>query len=173
MKPTAEQVLQLLMYDPSTGLFTWIVNRKKVRPGDLAGKTDSEGYRVIGINRRSYKAHRLAWLVTHGHWPSGEIDHINGNRSDNRIENLRDVDRARNAQNQTRLVKPGTASGLLGVTWHKPKNCWRASIRINGRSTFIGYFKTAEAGHAAYLEAKKQREVPGARLAKKDRLTIK
>lgn len=173
MKPTAEQVMELLAYEPSTGAFTWKVGRRKVKAGDRAGKTDSDGYRVIGISGRSHKAHRLAWLVTHGKWPTGEIDHINGNRSDNRIENLRDVDRGRNARNQTRLVKPETVSGLLGVTWHKPKNRWRACIRVGGRHTFLGYFDTPEAGHAAYMAAKREREVPGAKLVKRDRLTVK
>lgn len=118
-----------------------------------AGCINGLGYRVIRIDKRLYTAHRLAWLYVHGSWPSGVIDHINGDRGDNRIENLRDIPKAQNHQN---LKRPpaNNRTGWLGVTFSRRRQHYVAQICIDGRHLYIGSFPTAERAHEAYMRAK-------------------
>jgi hypothetical protein len=144
----------MLRYDPDTGSFTWLAcAAAQVKPGAKAGRLNSQGYTEISISSRKYQAHRLAWLYMTGAWPEHTIDHINGVRSDNRIQNLRDVTRAVNLQNQRRAAVTNKA-GLLGV--REFKNRWRAQITVNGTQRDLGYFDTAQLAHDAYLQAKRQ-----------------
>lgn len=145
-------LLDEIRYEPETGLFFWTkwrLGRDLLAP---AGTTNKEGYRVIVMGRKAYKAHRLAWLMQTGTWPAGEIDHINGEKSDNRLCNLRDVTKAVNLQN---LRKPTARNktGFLGVS--KCRKGFQASIKLNNKSIHIGRFDTAESAHAAYIEAKR------------------
>lgn len=149
---TATQLQELLAYDPNTGVFTWRVNRTKVRAGDTAGTINGPGYCCITIFRRMYLAHRLAWLYMHGTWPSGQIDHRNGVRTDNRVENLRNVLPAANAQNQRH---PQGDNPFLGVSWVSKGSRWIARIRIDGKQRYLGCFTTAEAARDAYTTAKR------------------
>lgn len=98
-------------------------------------------------------AHRLAWLYVHGEWPSKHLDHLNGNRTDNRIENLRQVSVAENAEN-TRRPHRDNKSGYLGVC--KKRGKWLAVIQIKGKYTRIGLFDTPEMAHEAYLAEKRK-----------------
>ena len=151
---TAEIMRTLFDYDHDTGIFWWRVKpSRRVKAGAAAGSVSSKGYIVIRINGMKFMAHRLAWLHTHGAWPEHEIDHLNGNRADNRIANLRDVSRSTNAQNQTKPRKDGT-SGYLGVSWNKRAERWNAKIMANGQRQHVGYFDCAKEAHAAYLAAK-------------------
>ena len=107
---TAEELRQLLSYDPETGELRWLVRVSlNVRVGHIAGYVTREGRRHVAINRRMYKAHRLAWLHVHGEWPSGMLDHVNGNALDNRISNLREANRSENGMNR-RTSKNNIAS---------------------------------------------------------------
>lgn len=109
-------------------------------------------YWCITINRRRYFAHRLVWAYFNGAWPEHEIDHIDGDKLNNRIENLRDVPRRTNKQN-TRRANRGNA-GLLGT--HLFRNGrWKASINVDGKNKHLGYFDTTQQAHIAYLEAKR------------------
>jgi hypothetical protein len=150
---TADRVRDVLAYDPETGRFTWRVRRACFAAGSLAGWKTPCGYRYISVDMEVCVAHRLAWLHTHGTWPKGVVDHINGDRADNRIVNLRDVSYAVNAQNR-RLAQKNNRSGLLGVV--KCRGRWRAAIGINGARTWLGTFDTAQEAHEAYLAAKRQ-----------------
>ena len=105
------------------------------------------------IDEREYSAHRLAWLYVHGAWPTGQIDHINGDRGDNRISNLRDVTPALNTQNQRRAARSNKSSGLLGVTANRGR--WLAQISIGGKSRNLGRYATPEEAHAVYVAAKR------------------
>lgn len=152
-QPNKEQVLDLLIYEPDTGLFFWRVNRRgQKKQGDKAGGVSaSTGYIYIGLgNRKRYAAHRLAWLCTHGEWPDGEIDHINGVRSDNRIVNLRVVTPAANRQN---MQKARGQVGLLGVRRNGKR--FSALIKLDYKSHYLGTFDTPEEAHQAYVTAKR------------------
>jgi len=144
----AEQARQWFLYQPATGVLYW-------RPtGRIAGTTDADGYRAVQFERVIYRAHRLIWLLVHGRWPEGEIDHIDGDVSNNRIENLRDVTRAHNAHNQRRAAGHNASSHHIGVSWQPSRKRWLASITVDGKTRYIGRFKTEEEAAAAYWEAK-------------------
>ena len=151
---TQEELMAIVSYSEDTGLFTWRGNRGRYyRGGRVAGHKDSKGYICIGILGISYRAHRLAWLYVYGCWPEKQIDHINGERADNRISNLRDVGCELNSQNKLSAMKT-SKSGLLGVYFDKSHKKWRAEIIANSRRHRLGRFDTAEEAHAAYLGAK-------------------
>lgn len=154
IRPTAAQVACLLDYDQLTGALTWRSTSKNgnVRQGDLAGHICKRGYRIIRMFGRNYKAHRVAWLLVQGEWPSADIDHINGIRHDNRIQNLRDVARVINQQNY-RVATPRSKSGLLGTSYLKGK--WKAQIGVFGVQRYLGTFDTPQEAHAAYVAAKR------------------
>ena len=149
---TADQLRTVLDYDPTTGIFTWR-DRPDIRPsanagrrGTVAGTTNSKhGYIAICIDGRLRYGHRLAWLYVHGRWPSGEIDHINEVRTDNRIANLRE---STHGQNNTRS-KPqnGNRSGVLGVFSCGKR--WQAQIMHLGVKYHLGVFATIEEAKAA------------------------
>jgi len=150
--PLQATLRELLFYDSETGIFTWLVKRPGwLKVGDGAGYL-LEGYRVISLHGRQYKAHRLAWLYMTGSWPEEEIDHKNGKRADNRWSNLRLATRSLNKQNM-RKARSDNQVGLLGVSPNR-KN-FQAEIRLNGRGYYLGTFRTPEAAHAAYLRAKR------------------
>lgn len=148
---TAEEARQLLDYDAETGALTWRVGRKRARAGNVAGTPHSKGYIQIRIYGKPYLAHRLAWLITHGAWPENQIDHINGERDDNRLVNLRPATPAENLRNAKR--QRNNTSGFKGVSWHKPSKRWQAQIAVNGRTIHVGCFSTPEEAHAAYCKA--------------------
>lgn len=152
---TAQRLRELLHYDPETGVFIWRMQAHKSRRkiGDRAGCRGADGYVVIGVDAGYFKAHRLAWLYCHGVWPAGDIDHMNGNRSDNRLCNLRDASRSMNAQNVHGASKR-SKSGLLGVRKFGKK--WRTAIMIDGRVKHLGTFESAEIAHEAYLKVKRE-----------------
>ena len=154
-----EQIKQKIHYDKLTGIFRWRYGGQshagKKQPWSIAGSLHNCGYIQIGINKNRYLAHRLAWMYEYGEWPKQYIDHINGNRSDNRISNLRDVSHQTNLQNQKTKNTKNT-SGFMGVDWQNKRNKWRASIKINKKSKFIGYFDKAEQAYEAYLNVKRQ-----------------
>lgn len=150
---TAERARDLLSYCPETGAMTWNVRRKGVRVGGVAGHLHKAGYRRIRIDYQIYLAHRLAWLITHGSWPSDQIDHINGVRHDNRLANLREATNTENQQNQ-RKAMVDNKSGFLGVREQHGK--FSAQIKVNGRYHHIGRFATAEEAHSAYRARKRE-----------------
>lgn len=145
---TADELRDLLSYDPATGEFTWSpAPRKGVRSGRPAGH--KAAYHRIRINRVEYKAQRLAWLYVHGEWPKGVIDHINGNPLDNRLANLRVGTQRDNLANRGPTVK--NRSGFKGVCKLKDHNLWRATLC----GKHIGSFKSPEEAASAYQAAAK------------------
>ena len=152
---TYADVSGVLDYDPITGVFRWRVNRGRgVKAGDVAGSHDSQGYRQIGISGRMYLSHRLAFMLMTKAWPVAQIDHINGVKDDNRWSNLRDVYRGVNTQNQRKAQK-NSKTGLLGASQDKAGR-YQATIKLNGKTRYLGAFNTAEEAHQAYLEAKRK-----------------
>ena len=158
---TQDRLRELLHYDPDTGVFTWLVNRPchRGRIGDVAGaKNASHGYLSIGIDGQQWLAHRLAWLYVTGEQPPSLIDHKDRDKTNCRWSNLRPSSKVHNAQNTSQPHR-GNSSGFLGVHAY-PKNSrkpWVASIKpANAKRVHLGYFKTPEEAHAAYLEAKRR-----------------
>jgi hypothetical protein len=151
---TAIRLRELLLYYHDTGIFTRRICLRGNRKGSIAGSLTHEGYIAICVDYKKHPAHRLAWLCATGQWPAGDIDHINGNRSDNRLANLRDVARSVNLQNQ-RKATGRNASGLLGVSLHKETGKWAARIQVLGKQKHLGYFNSPELAHEAYLIEKR------------------
>jgi hypothetical protein len=140
---------EALRYNPETGVFTRVDERAR---HVVAGCVHA-GYVVIKIGRVGYRAHRLAWLYVYGEWPSGQIDHINGVPTDNRLSNLRVANPRENAQNR-RSARKDNASGIMGVRLQKGR--WRARINVDGKSVSLGMFSTAQEAGDAYLAAKRE-----------------
>lgn len=147
---------EYLNYDSDTGQFTWKVrprHNSPILPGTIAGNNNGE-YIRIGINKKYYSAARLAWLYMYGSFPSETIDHINGNKKDNRISNLRECSQAENNQNYAAFKCNKT--GLIGAHWHKARNKWKSSIGVDGKNIYLGMFDTAQEAHKAYCDAKQK-----------------
>lgn len=143
-----ESLKNSLGYNPITGEFRWKKDSVNARSGDTAG-TIIHGYRMITINYRKYRAHHLAWLYIYGESPMGLLDHVNGEKDDNRISNLRLANKSQNGAN----MKPRIAGRLKGCYFHKLANKWAACIKKNRRSIYLGLFPTEKAAHAAYMSA--------------------
>lgn len=125
--------------------------------GRVTGHQQSCGYIQIVIDRKYYYAHRLAWLFVTGSWPKSQIDHIDGDRKNNRFSNLREASNSENQQN-TKLRSDNT-SGFPGVSWSKKANQWKAKITIEGRQKHISYRDTPEQAYADYLREKQRLHV--------------
>jgi len=137
--PSVEELASLLSYNAETGVLRWKVSRGRfAKPGVIAG-TPHHGYVRVTVNRRFLYAHRIAWAMSTGKWPTGDIDHINGNRSDNRLKNLRDVSHAANTQNR-RGPQTNNTSGYLGVSRHTTNNKWVAELWAYRKKHYIGSY---------------------------------
>lgn len=147
-----------LSYDSETGAFIWLAPMSnRVKAGSAAGSFHSAtGYRYLTFDGRTYKAHRLAWFYVFGEWPVGDVDHINGIRTDNRLANLRVVSRSVNLQNQRKARSNNLSSGVLGVCASSHGKKWRASIKIDGKQVHLGRFDDVESASAAYMAAKRK-----------------
>ena len=151
---TAEYLRSVLHYDPVSGIFTWkISNSNRVKVGDVAGSLDGGGYLRIRVCSRLYQAHRLAWLHTCGNWPEDQIDHTNRIRTDNRIDNLREVTNKQNQQNKSKSSL--NTSGYQGVHWYKQSSKWQALIMHNQKRIHLGYFSILEEAISARKAAEK------------------
>ena len=146
-----DQVRSLLAYDPVTGEFRWRVSRRGCSAGALAGVVRPSGYRQIMLGRRHYYAHRLAWLYMTGDWPSRQIDHRDGDRSNNAWSNLREADLQQQAWNHG--VMRNNQTGLKGV--RRARGRYVAMIREHGRDVYLGSFDDPLKAHEAYAERAK------------------
>ena len=162
-----ETIRTLLDYDPDTGVMVWRKREPELFSSEKAQKTwnsrfagkeigsrHTHGYLKACINYEQHFVHRLAFAHYYGRWPENEIDHINGIRTDNRIENLRDVTRTENLQNQKLSSLRSRPDGLLGVHWNKDQNKWVAHIKVGKKSRHLGVFDGKQAAQAAYRSAK-------------------
>jgi hypothetical protein len=152
---THERLKELLHYEPDTGLFIRRTLTGGKHPGSIAGSSHNKGYVQIMIYKANYLAHRLAWLYMTGVWPDEEIDHEDGDKSNNKWGNLRPAGRVFNLQNLHKC-HVDSATGLLGCWLIKASGKYRSSIRVNGRSRHLGVFLSAPEAHEAYLVAKRE-----------------
>jgi hypothetical protein len=140
----------ILRYDPDTGEFTYLKSRGPKAAGSRAGYLHHSGYRIIEINSKTFLEHRLAWFYCFMEWPYNNIDHIDRNTQNNRIDNLRDVNHSKNMCN--RNINTNNTSGFPGVSKYNKK--WKASFK----NTHIGYYNSPEEAYIAYLNYRKEIE---------------
>lgn len=149
------ELMQVLHYDPETGVFTRLRASSHAKPGPITAKPHKHnGYIEFWILGRLVKAHRLAFIFMTGSPPVGSVDHVDGDRANNRWANLRDVTNQVNCENR-RSANANNKTGLLGVKHHKRTGRFEARIRSDGELKYIGIYDTAEAAHAAYLSTKR------------------
>lgn len=148
-----EELKSVLEYLPEIGRFRWLVDRThQVKSGDEAGGFRPDGYRVLCYKKVGYREHILAWAFCYNEWPALDLDHRDGNPSNNRIDNLR---LATKTQNLTHCrVKKSNKLGIKGVIFHQ--GWYRAQITFKRKTTSIGKFTTAEEAHLAYMEKAKE-----------------
>ena len=149
-----QDVEKLLSYDPASGSFFHRVGHRDVKPGDIAGCLGRQGYIHLKIKGKRYFAHRVAWLLTYGHWPVGDTDHINQNKSDNRIENLREATRSQNKMNHP--ARRDSLTHCRGITPRPQHGNYQVRIQVNGKRLHIGVFKQLADAARAYDEAAKR-----------------
>jgi len=139
-----EDVASRYSYDPETGDITNLKLRRVVKAGK---KNHGNLYIHVNVMGKRIRAHRVAWLLYYGSWPSGQIDHDDNNGMNNRISNLKDVSHTQNQRNQR--TRATSISGVKGVCLHKPTGRWQALIWVSGRRIFLGRFDTIHAAAAA------------------------
>jgi hypothetical protein len=150
------ELKKLISYDPDSGIFTWIIDRTShARKGKAVAckPHKNTGYSSISVLGVRFLSHRLAWFFENGRLPVGWLDHKNGNRNDNRINNLRLATASEN--NQNKKIESGNQSGFLGVSYIKKTGKWCAELRLDNKKVFQGTFVTVEMASKAYLEAKR------------------
>lgn len=156
---------ECFIYEANSGRLVWRERPLNHFPGEgrrqffnrnFAGKTAGgpagKGYLEVKVDGRKLKAHRVAWALIHGAFPAEMLDHINGNRADNRMANLRPANNAQNQWNRRTLDR--NSSGLKGA--YRSGKGWKSLIQVNGERIDLGWFATAEAANAAYVDAAKQ-----------------
>lgn len=149
---TRDRVLEALAYEPQTGVFRWRISPgRRVRPGKVAGSLNAKGHRFIQLDGERHAAHRLAWLIVKGVWPTDEIDHRDLNKDNNSIGNLREATRPQNVANTP--IRSDNSSGVKGVHFHCKRGKWCAVIGVNGRKIHVGDFDTLEAAAEARAKA--------------------
>jgi hypothetical protein len=151
---TQQELKELFDYDAATGHLIWKVDRgtNKMK-GRLAGFLIKKGFIKIKINYVFYCEHRLVWMWHFGEMPLLDIEHINANKSDNRIENLREITKSE-IRHRSKKAPLNKTSGFLGV--YKHKNKWRAKIKLNSKQIHLGTFDNPEEAHQAYLAKKRE-----------------
>lgn len=147
-RPTVTRINELLSVDALTGDIRWKKSAGRAKAGDLAGRLDKNGYRRITIDREELYAHQVVFFVSHAYW-CGLIDHINGQRDDNRIENLRDATASENAKNRTEW-----RDGVKLGTQRTPEGRWSARITCDGVNYCLGVYATEDEAHEAYMRAR-------------------
>jgi hypothetical protein len=149
---TQARLKELFDYNPETGLFTRnISHTNSVKVGDIAGCKGKRGYWDIRVDGKNLKAHRLAWLYMYGELPEEFIDHIDHNKINNRISNLRCASRTENQRNLG--MRSDNTSGITGVTWHSQRGKWLAQIWVNGKKVHLGVFLSIDDAARARKDA--------------------
>jgi len=155
--PSIEYLHKRLRYEPDTGKLFWrdcedMSNRWRAQFANKEAFTSlCLGYRRGSIDDKTFRSHRVAWAIHYGYWPISSLDHINGDRADNRINNLRLATHQENMRN--RAINRNNTSGICGVYWVKSEGKWKAHIKMNKSIIHLGYFQNIEEAAAARAEA--------------------
>ena len=145
------EIIRRFDYDSETGIVTRkITTSANAKAGEVVGWINGEGYLNVKIGRAAYKIHRIVWLLYYGAWPNGVIDHINRNKRDNRISNLRDT--TIQVNNINRDIRKNNKTGIQNVSWRERDKAFYASCCRNGKQNYLGRFKDA---HSALLAVEK------------------
>lgn len=136
---TQDLLHALFLYHEDGTLIRKVRTNPRAPEGTVAGCANKAGYLRIRVNGKLYMNHRLIWFMHHGTWPTA-LDHINGDKQDNRIENLRPCTQTQNMQNCKN--KKSSTTGVKGVTWNKEKSRYRARLTVKGKEKFVGYYLT-------------------------------
>jgi hypothetical protein len=146
-KLTQKDVQEFFNYDEKTGKLFWksvhswknrhIINSRNANKE--AGSLSNNGYLIVGLKQKLYKVHRIIWLYVYGYCPENYIDHINRDKTDNRIENLREVSNQCNVRNSK--LQRNNKSTIKGISWHKETCKWVVKIRLNGKNYYLGIYK--------------------------------
>jgi hypothetical protein len=153
LRPIPAKMLAVLKYDPASGAIIRIAGPRNAKLGCRMDAIGSHGYRRVRIWGYPYAAHRVAWFLHFKEQPPSLIDHINGDKSDNRITNLRSANYAQNKANSG--LQRNNTSGFKGVTWNKASEGWQAQFKTNKKCHYLGIFDTPEEANAAYETALK------------------
>ena len=152
---TQAKLKEHMHYDPDTGVFTWVKpTTNRVKAGDVVGTLGKGGYVFTALFGQKQYLHRLAWLYCYGELPSAQVDHIDHDRANNRLANLRIATNQENARNQKR--RRSNSSGVTGVSWYRATSKWQVGIYVDGRRKHVGHFEELDAAVAAYAKAKRQ-----------------
>jgi len=148
---TQKKLKELLHYNPKTGVFKWKASRSGIRADMIAGSNTFNKYSHLMVDTVLYLSSRLAWFYVNGYFPEEYIDHINRIKSDNRIENLREVTNQCNQRNCGNHKH--NTSGVKGVCWVKKNNKWQASIKLNRNGKYLGQYMSFDNAVCARLAA--------------------
>lgn len=151
---TKELAHELFTLDEDTGDLYWKVQQGKARIGVKVGRVAFNGYVTTSYKGKKMYAHRVVFLMVHGYLPKA-IDHIDGDKTNNRPANLRAATYAQNHQNIRRAMS-SNKSGYLGVYYNKVRQKWQAAIQVAGKAMYLGLYLTPEEAHNAYIEAKRK-----------------
>lgn len=147
---SAKHLAKFLSYDPETGVLTWARNSGKKKTGDAVGSFHSGGYIELRVDGYRMFAHQAAWLLMTGNWPESQVDHRNGDRCDNRWDNLRKAVQQQNSANMRR--RSNNKSGYKGVVQVRA-NAWIAYLHLNRKTMYLGTFNCPKKAHGAYTQA--------------------
>ena len=154
---TREEVEHLLHYDPTRGKLVWKrPTSNRVSVGDVAGYTRYDGYIEVKVKGERFLAHRLIWFLHYGEWPEDQLDHIDHNPSNNKIENLRQSDNFINHRNMS--LSSRNKSGACGIYWEEDRGKWLTQARIKGKTKTLGRFPTFEEAVAVRQAANRQHD---------------
>jgi hypothetical protein len=153
-KLTQKRLKEALKYYPGSGIFRWRISSGRKKKGEIAGYKNPNGYILIAIDGEKYYTHQLAFLYAHGYLPENQIDHIDRNPSNNKINNLREVSNQCNMRNTGNRIN--NTSGVKGVSWNKINNKWVAYIWVNGKLKYLGYYKNFDNAVKARYKAEKE-----------------
>jgi hypothetical protein len=152
--PAQERLRELFEYDSITGSLTWRIAQGTQRKGAVAGWQHKTGYQYVGVDKRNYKLHRVVWMWVYGADPADLLDHKDRDKTNNRIQNLREATHAQNQQNKKTYAN--NISGHKGVSWYPLRNKWRVRIQHNKAPILLGFFDTLEQAIAARKAAEGQ-----------------